>query len=165
MESLYNNFVGPFIFFSLIISILLAFILPQTKLSKYFKIGQTYFLLTNLCGILIGAMGIIVIFLLSPDIVKSYLWKILIMPYVYLQIYTLYVIIAKKTINIFDEKQDFNMTSGAAITFGTMILIMGFIISPLVQNKILEVSLLFPLFLYSAILIYSTITLFLFKKA
>lgn len=73
--------------------------------------------------------------------------------------------ITKKSINIFDEKQDFNITSGAAITFGAMILIMGLVISPLIQNKILELSLLFPLFLYTAILIYSTITLYLFKKA
>lgn len=165
MESLYNNFLGPFIFFSIIILILLAFILPQTKLSKYIKIGQTYFLITNICGVLIGAVGIIIIFLVSPEIVKNYLWKVLIMPYVYLQIYTLYVMITKKSINIFDEKQDFNITSGAAITFGAMILIMGLVISPLIQNKILELSLLFPLFLYTAILIYSTITLYLFKKA
>lgn len=165
MESLYNNFIGPFIFFSLVISVLFAFILPKTKLSRHFKIGQTYFLITNICGIIIGAIGIILIFLLSPDVVKDYLWKILIIPYVYLQIFTLYVIITRKTMNIFDEKQNYNMTSGAAITFGAMIIIMGLIIAPLVQNKTLEIKLLFPLFINSSILVYSVVTLFLFKKA
>jgi hypothetical protein len=165
METLYNNLIGPFIFFSLLISIILAFILPKTKLSKHLGIGQTYFVITNVCGIVLGAIGIIIIFLLEPNITRRYLWKILIMPYVYMQIYIIYVMIAKRTINIFDEKQDFNMTSGAAISFGAMLVIMGLIISPLIQNKIIGFDLLFPLFINSSIFVYSISTLFLFKKA
>ena len=165
METLYHNFIGPFILLSLIFSILLAYILPKTILSKYFKIGQTYFLITNICGIIVSAIGIIAIFLFTPEIVKSYLWKILIMPYVYLQIYMLYVINAKKTTKIFDEKQDFNMTTGAAISFGAMIIVMAFIIKPLITDQILEINLLNPFFINASILIYSITTLFLFKKA
>ena len=108
-----------------------------------------------------GAIGIIAIFLFSPDIVKSYLWKILIMPYVYLQIYRLYVMVAKN--KTYDEKQAISMTTGAAITFGAMIIIMGWIITPFIKNQILEINLLTPFFLNASILVYSITTLFLFK--
>ena len=87
MESLYDNFLGPFIFFSLIFLIIFAFIVPKTKLVKYFKLNETFFIITNLLGIVCGLAGIIVIFMLPPEIVKGYLWKILFMPYVYLQFY------------------------------------------------------------------------------
>ena len=152
MQNFYNSFLGPFIFFSLIIFLISAFILPNTKLAKYFRVNEKFFVITNIIGILSGTLGIVAIFSFSPEIVKTYLWKILIMPYVYLQIYTLYVMIAKNTLNIYDEKQDFNMTTGAAITFGAMIVIMTFIITPLITNQILEINLLNPFFLNASIL-------------
>ena len=95
MQNFYNNFLGPFIFVSIIVLLISAFILPKTKLSKYFRVNEKYFVITNLIGIISGVLGLIAIFYFSPDIVKSYLWKILIMPYVYLQIYTLFVMISK----------------------------------------------------------------------
>jgi len=165
METLYHNFIGPFILFSLVASILMALIIPKTRLSKYLKIGQTFFLITNLCGIIVSITGIMALFFLASDMVKNYLWKILIMPYVYLQIYTVSVMIAKNTSNKYDEKQEFNMTTGAAITFGAMIVIMTFIITPLITNHILEIKFLNPFFLNTSILIFSITTLYLFKKA
>lgn len=165
MQPIYDNFIGPFIFFTLIISIPAAFILPKTKLSKHFKISQGYFLITNICGIIAGALGIAAIFYFTPEITKEYLWKIIITPYVLMQIYTLAVMSAKNTIKIYDEKQDLNMTSAAALTFVAMTLVMGFLISPLAEKNGLKIELIFPLFINSAIFIYSAITLVLFKKA
>lgn len=164
MESLYHNFIGPFLFFSLIILILLAFILPKTKLSKHFKITEKYFVITNICGIICSIIGLIAIFKFSPDVVRTYLWKIIIIPYVYLQIYHIYVMVAKKTTRIYDEKQEFNMTAGAGLTLITTILIMMWIIIPLLKNDLLEIKLILPLYINSVIFTFSLFTLFLFKK-
>lgn len=165
MQNFYNNFLGPFIFISLIVLLISAFILPNTKLSKYFRVNEKYFVITNIIGIISGVLGIIAIFSFSADIVKSYLWKILIIPYAYLQIYTLYVMVGKRTTKIYDEKQDFNMSSGAGITLGVMVAIMGLIVMPLIKNQILELSLLFQFFLNTTILVFCLATLFLYKKA
>ena len=164
MESLYDNFIGPFIFFSLIFLIIFAFIVPKTKLEKYFKMSETFFIITNLCGIVCGISGIIVIFVLPSDIVKGYLWKILIMPYVYLQFYIGYVMIIKKTTRIFDEKQNINMTTGAGLTMAAMVIVMGSIAVPLIKNNLLPLNLLMPLYLNIMIVLYSGITLFCFKR-
>jgi hypothetical protein len=165
MQNFYDNFLGPFIFISIVSLLISAFILPKTKLSKYFRVNEKYFVFTNIIGIISGVLGLIAIFSFSPDTVKSYLWKILIMPYVYLQIYTLYVMVGKKTTKIYDEKQDFNMSSGAGITLGVMVAIMGLIVMPLIMNQILEIRLLFPFFLNSTILVFCLATLYLYKKA
>lgn len=165
MKSLYDNFLGPFIFFSLIFLIIFAFIVPKTKLAKYFKVNETFFIITNLCGILCGLSGIIAIFILPFEIVKGYLWKILIMPYVYLQFYVGYTMIIKRTTKIYDEKQDYNMAIGAALTMAAMVFVMALIVSPLLKNTILSLNLLMPFYLNAMILIYSAITLFCFKRA
>ena len=160
-----TSIVFFFIFASIIVLLISAFIIPKTKLSKYFTVTDKYFVFTNIIGIISGFLGLIAIFSFSPDIVKSYLWKILIMPYVYLQIYTLYVMMGKKTTKIYDEKQDFNMSSGAGITLAVMVVIMGFIVMPLLKNQILELNLLFPFFLNTTVLVFCLATLFLYKKA
>ncbi|MBN1352632.1 hypothetical protein JXJ21_24810 [candidate division KSB1 bacterium] len=165
MESIYHNFIGPFIFFPLIILILLAFILPKTKLSKHFKVTEKYFIITNIVGIICSVLGLIAIFTFSPDVVRTYLWKIIIIPYAYLQMYHIYVMVAKKTTQIYDEKQEFNTTTGAGLTLGATILIMGWIIIPLLKNNLLEIKLIFPLYINSVIFTFSLITLFLFKRA
>jgi len=165
MQNFYNNYLGPFIFASIIVLLISAFIIPKTKLSKYFTVTDKYFVFTNIVGFTSGFLGLIAIFSFSPDIVKSYLWKILIMPYVYLQIYTLYVMMGKKTTKIYDEKQDFNMSSGAGITLAVMVVIMGFIVMPLLNNQILELNLLFPFFLNTTVVVFCLATLVLYKKA
>jgi hypothetical protein len=164
MESFYHNFLGPFIFFSLIFLIIFAFFVRKTKLTKYFKINETFFIITNLCGILCGISGIIVIFILPLEIVKGYLWKILIIPYVYLQIYIAYIMIIKKTTQIYDEKQNYDMITGAAWTMAGMVILMVFIAIPLIKDNILSINLLMPFYLNAMILIYSGITLFCFKR-
>ena len=165
MESLYDNFLGPFIFFSLIFLILFAFFVRKTKLDKYFKVNESFFIITNLCRIVCGISGVIAIFMLPPEIVKGYLWKILFMPYVYLQFHIGYTMIIKKTTQIYDEKQDFDMTFGAAWTMGGMAIVMAFIVMPLIRNNMLSINLLMPFYLNALILIYSAITLFRFKRA
>ena len=165
MKVIYENFLGPFIFISLILLIILAFILPRTKYGKRFRMTESMFVVTNICGFICGALGIAFMLFYDPEAVKDYWWKILIMPYVYLQIYALYVMIAKKTINILDEKQDFNMLTAGAITLGFTIPIMAWVISPLMKEAIIQPNLLVPFYLNTVILIFSAVTLFLFKKA
>jgi hypothetical protein len=165
METLYENFIGPFIFVSLILLIIFAFILPLTKFSQRFRISETYFIITNICGFICGALGIIAILFYDPEMVQLYWWKILIIPYVYLQIYIIYVMISKKTLNILDEKQEFNMTTAGGITLGVTIILMAWVVLPLIQNNVIELSLLFPFYVNTVILIFSVVTLFLFKRA
>ena len=165
METLYENFIGPFIFVSLILLILFAFIIPRMKFSQRFRITESYFIITNVCGFICGALGITAILFYDPEMVQLYLWKLLIIPYVYLQIYTIYVMISRKTLDILDEKQEFNMATAGGITLGFTIILMALVVLPLIQSDVIELSLLFPFYVNSVILIFSVVTLFLFKRA
>lgn len=165
MDALYDNFIGPFIFISLIFGLLLAFILPKTRLSSYFKVSERYFVLTNICGMLCGALGIVAIFMFPAEAVKAYWWKIIILPFVFMEIYLLFPMLAKKTTKIFDEKQEFNMGTAGGITLGITILFMGIIVEPIIQSGALEILLLFPFYINLVILTFSFITLVLFKTA
>ena len=73
--------------------------------------------------------------------------------------------ITRKTTQILDEKQEFNMANAGGVTLGLSIAIMGFIIIPLINNSVVDMKLLFPFYINAIILTFSLVTLYLFKKA
>lgn len=156
--------IGLILFIILVFALILLFILPKTKYSKHLKINQNMYTITNVLGLFTGIFGLLAIFIWPPEVVKSFLWKLIIMPYVLIWIYCGIITIGKKTSDIYDEKQDYDMTKGAAVTMAGLILVMGFVISPLLEKEILNVLLLMPFYLFTAVLIFSASTLFFFKK-
>ncbi len=165
IETLYQNIIGPIIFFALIAFLILAFILPRTRLSRYFKISEKYFVATHIVGILCGALGLIAIFALPSDAVDEYWWKIIILPFVFMEMYLLYPMVVRRTAEIFDEKQNFNIGIAGVITLVGTIITMSFIIEPLLTSGSLELSLLNPFYLNTVVFVFSATTLILFKWA
>jgi len=156
--------IGLILFIILVLALILLFVLPKTKLSRLFKINQSIYTITNILGLITGIFGLLAIFIWPPEVVKSFLWKLIIMPYVLIWIYCGMIMISKKTSDIYDEKQDYDMTKGAAVTMAGLILVMGSVISPLLEKDILNVMLLMPFYLFCAVLIFSASTLFFFKR-
>ena len=87
------------------------------------------------------------------------------MPFVYMQMYHMYVMIAKKTSEIYDEKIEFNMANAGGLTMAVMIPVMYLIITLFLKKSILEIDLLYPFYLNTVIFIFSTITVIMYKKA
>ena len=150
--------IGLILFIILVFALILLFILPKTTYSKHLKINQNIYTITNVLGLFTGIFGLLAIFIWPPEVVKSFLWKLIIMPYVLIWIYCGMIMTGKKTSDIYDEKQDYDMTKGAAVTMAGLILVMGFVISPLLEKEILNVLLLMPFYLFTAVLIFSAST-------
>ncbi len=156
--------IGLNLFIILVFALILLFILPRTKYSKHLKINQNIYTVTNVLGLFTGILGMLAVFIWPSEVVKSFLWKLIITPYVLIWIYCGMIMIGKKTSDIYDEKQNYDMTKGAAVTMAGMILVIGFVISPFLEKEILNVTLLMPFYLFAAVLIFSASTLFFFKK-
>jgi len=165
METFYHHFLGPFIFISLLLGLALVVVIPKTRLAKYCMVSERYFILTHLCGIVCGLLGLLAIFLLPEETVSRYWWKILILPFVYMELYLLAPMIAQGTTAIFDEKQTFNLGTAGGMTLGATIIIMASIVVPLLHSGFLELTLLYPFYLNVVLLLFSSTTLVLFKRA
>lgn len=165
MDTLYQNIIGPIIFFALIGFLVLAFVLPRTRFSQRFKISERYFVVTHVIGILCGAFGLVAIFAFPSNAVREYWWKIIILPFVFMEMYLLYPMVARKTMDIFDEKQTFDIENAGALTLVATILVMAWIVKPLISNGSLELSHLVPFYLNIVILLFSSATLVLFRRA
>jgi len=165
METFYQHFLGPFIFISLLLSLALVVLIPNTRFATYCKVSEHYFIFTHLCGIVCGILGLLAIFLLPSDTVSQYWWKILILPFVYMELYLLIPMITRGTTAIFDEKQTFNLGNAGGMTLGATILIMAGIVEPLLHSGSLELTLLNPFYLNVVLLLFSATTLILFRRA
>lgn len=165
METIFKFIILPVIFIPLFVLVILAFKLPKTKLSKYLKMNQAIFLTTYISGIICCALGLAVILIFPSHTLKLHLWEIIISPYVYMQLYTGYVAIAKKTSDIYDEKIEFDMASAGGVTMGLMIPVMALISNLFLKKSMLEIDLLFPFYLNTVILIFSTFTVIRYKLA
>ena len=165
METFYQHFLGPFIFISLILGLALVVVIPKTRFAKYCQVSERYFTFAHVCGIACGVLGLLAIFLLPDEHVSRYWWKILILPFVYMELYLLAPMIAQGTTAIFDEKQTFNIGNAGGMTLGATILIMAGIVDPLLQSGSLALTLLYPFYLNVVLLLFSSTTLVLFKRA
>ncbi|HDP97606.1 MAG TPA: hypothetical protein ENN22_00270 [bacterium] len=139
-------------------------VIPRTKLSAKFKMGAPMFIFTNIIGIIIGAIGLIVLFLIPDDFINLHLWELIAMPYALVWIYWLMIMRIRKSTNIVDEKQEHNMTKAAALTLPASIFVFA-VIFKLSNNSIVYLSngLWFPFYLFISIVFFSVFTLWLFK--
>jgi uncharacterized membrane protein len=152
---------------TLLLIILLAglsyWLIPKSKLRSKFQMNESVFVITQSIGILCGVAGLFITFIYPQYIIELHVWELLIMPYFIIYIYWLIVIKIRKSTEILDEKQEYDMSKSGGITFGISIPAMV-IIFILYQNEIVKGLIWFPYYIFITILIFSCSTLFYFKN-
>ena len=163
MESHIEKIIKLALVIIIAVAILLCWLLPKTKLAKYFKMNERLFVITNVIGVICGIVGLVVTFIFPQFIVELHLWEVIITPFALMYIYWLLIIKIRKTTEVLDEKQDYNMTKAGAITMALSIpamVIMFFFY----YNKVFDGPIWFPYYFFVILLFFSGTTLFLFKK-
>lgn len=168
-DSVYEKVFKISAFFAVIIAVLLYWLLPKTQLAKRFKMNETLFVSTCIIGMICGAIGLGVTFIWRESVVETHLFEFVLIPFGLIYVYWAIIMNIKKTSNIadlLDEKQINNMTRAAAITLLLslcVMLIMYFVSS----NKVFELEgkIWFLFYFFMTLTIYSSSTLYYFKKA
>ena len=163
METQIEKIIKLALVLILIIAGFLYWLLPKTKLAKHLIISEKLFIFTNIIGVICGIVGLVVTFVLPQFIVELHLWELIVTPFVLAYIYWLMIIRIRKTSEIVDEKQDYNMTKAGALTMAFSIPAMV-IMFMLYYNKILDGPIWFPYYFFVTLMFFSGTTLFLFKK-
>lgn len=143
----------------------LYWLLPKTRWSRLLKMNETVFMITNSIGSIAALLGLSATFIWPDQIVKAHLMWLIILPIALVHIYWLLIIRVTRASDILDEKQSFNMTSGAATTLYVFLLIL-LVLFNLEYNQIyiLHGIQYFPFYLFVLFLIYHTSTLIYFKR-
>jgi len=139
-------------------------LIPKSKLSSKFQMNEKVFIITQSIGILCGVTGLFISFIYPQYIIELHLWELIIMPYFIIHMYWLIVMKIRKSTEILDEKQEYDMSKAGGITFAISIPAMV-IIFMLYQNEIVKGLTWFSYYIFISILIYSSSTLLYFKKS
>lgn len=148
---------------TLVLAALSYWLLPKTKLAKYLKTNETLYISTHIIGITCGLIGLVSTFVWPQFIVELHLWELIALPYALIWIYWLIIMRTRKTSELCDEKQEYDMTKATTTAMWLSIVVMGCIIFPLYSAKILDGSVWYPGLLFLVILVYSSSTVFYFK--
>jgi len=116
-----------------------------------------------LLGSLCAAVGLIVLFAWPQQTREWHLWELTVMPLVLIYAYWMAVMRRARTTDVIDEKQDFDMTKGAALAWTLSIPAM-FLASSLFDAGLFDPALWFPYFLLVTLLGHSAGTLYHFKR-
>ncbi len=147
----------------IVLAILSYWLIPKSKIRSRFHMNEDLFIMTQYIGVLCGLAGLLITFIYPKYIIELHLWELLIMPYFIIQVYWLTVMKIRRSGEILDEKQEYDMGKAGGITFGISVPAMVFVFI-LYQNKIVDGLIWFPYYLFITILIFSASTLFYFKK-
>jgi hypothetical protein len=147
----------------IVLAILSYWLIPKSKLRSRLHMNENIFMITQSIGVLCGVAGLLITFIYPHKIIELHLWELLIMPYFIIQVYWLIVMKIRRSGEILDEKQEYDMGKAGGMTFGISIPAMV-IVFILYQNKIAEGLIWFPYYLFITILIFSSSTLYYFKK-
>jgi len=149
---------------TLLIAALFYWLLPKTKFAGQLEMSESLFVVTTVVGMICGGLGLFVTIAWPQFITELHLWEIILMPLVLINVYWAMIMKIKKTSAILDEKQILNMTNAAAVTFVFSIPLMVVLFS-LYEQKVLDGIIFFPYYFFMTILLYSSSTLFYFKRA
>ena len=147
----------------IILAILSYWLIPKLKLRSGFRMNENVFMITQSIGVICGLAGLLITFIYPKNVIELHLWELLIMPYFIIQVYWLIVMKIRKSGEILDEKQEYDMGKAGGITFGISLPAMV-IIFILYQNEIVQGLIWFPYYLFITLLAFSCATIFYFKK-
>jgi hypothetical protein len=163
METLLEKIIKVGVLSILIFAGLLVWMVPKTKWSRRIRMNEKIFVITQLIGAFCGMIGIAATAIWPDLIVKTHLMWAILSPYALIWFYYLMVMTIKKTTNIVDEKQDFNMASAGGITMALTVFAMT-ILFLLYYDGMADGIIWYPYYFFITIVIYSASTLILFKR-
>ncbi|KAA3610542.1 MAG: hypothetical protein DWQ05_21210 [Calditrichaeota bacterium] len=142
---------------------LLYWILPKTKFAQKFRVNIELFYSMNIIGIIFGGVGIVVSFMWPELVMERHYFELILLPILFVYIYTAMLRKSGGGKDIFDEKQNLNMMQAAAATWPMSIFVV-FLLYAMYEEGILSGLVFFPLFLFFSFTFYSVSTLYFFKK-
>jgi hypothetical protein len=153
-----------FIAIVLVLSVGAFYILPRTRLAGMMKMNETLFQVVNITGTVCGATGLFFSLALGEKIMTGHYFEIILLPAVLLYLYSAVVIKARGGESIYDEKQNHDMTRGAALTLpfsiGGMFILFG-----LYREGLTGGMIWFPVYLFLTLTVYSAGTLVYFRRS
>jgi hypothetical protein len=138
-------------------------LLPRRRAAGRPVISETLFVATCVVGAVCGAVGLVVLFAWPRQVLAWHLWELAAMPLVLFYAYWIAVVRAARTDRALDDKQDFDMTRAAALTwsFSVPAMAVPFALTP---KTTFDGGLWFPYFLFVTLLMSSGLTLYHFKR-
>lgn len=149
----------------LALAFFLHWLLPKTRWARFLKMNETIFIITNSIGSISALLGLIATFVWPDLIVEAHLMWLLILPIALVHFYHLAIIRAARTADILDEKQNFDLTSGAATTLYVFLLLL-MVLFNLEYNRIyiLHGIQYFPFYIFVLLLTFHTSTVIFFRR-
>jgi hypothetical protein len=125
--------------------------------------NENLFYTINIIGIICGLAGLVVSVGWGEMILTSHYFEIILLPAFLIYVYSLMIMRVQGTDNIYDEKQNYDMTRAAAISLPFSIVIM-FLLYAMYKEEIFEGLVWFPIYIFLTLTIYSISALIFFKK-
>jgi hypothetical protein len=164
MEGMAEKIIKLGLFFMVALACFLYWLLPRTRFSKHFRMNEKVFVWTFTVSIVCSIFGLAVTFLWPQAIFKMHLWELLALPIFLVYVYWFIVLKTTKSAELVDEKQEFDMGKGAALSMAFTIPCMALLLT-LYQRGTLDGLIWFPYYLFIALLLFSVGTLYSFKKS
>ncbi len=164
MEGMAEKIIKLGLFLTVVLAFVLYWVLPRTRLSRHFKMNEKVFNVTFIISILCSLFGLVATTLWPHAILELHLWELVALPVFLVYIYWFIVHKTTKKADLVDEKQEFDMAKGAALSMAFTIPCMALLLN-LYQRGILEGFVWFPYYLFIALLLFSLGTLYSYRKA
>lgn len=157
-----EKIIKLFLFTIIILAILSIWILPKTRLVTRLQNPKRFYILTHWIGLVCALAGFFILLKL-PDMVTAYhLWELLTLPYALFNFFWLAILKSKREMTFID-KQDIDISHAGTYSLVVVLLTSGIVYIPMMQRNLLPLALLFPYLLFTAVLVYSVVSLFSLK--
>ncbi|MFW6140548.1 MAG: hypothetical protein ACOC5S_04255 [Acidobacteriota bacterium] len=167
-ESVYEKIFKISAFFMIALALIMYWMLPNTKVAKYFKTNESLFIASHILGMVCGIIGLTATLLWKETVIKIHLFEFMVVLFGLIFVYWAIILKARKSAkisDIIDEKQRDNIKGSAALSLFVVtgiMLIMYFISYH--QVFVLEGKVWFLFYFFMTLIIYSGSTLYCFKK-
>lgn len=163
MEGIAEKIIKLGLFALVVLACFLYWLLPRTRLSNRFKMNEKIFNVTFFISIICSIFGLVATFLWPQAIFDLHLWELVALPIFLIYLYWLIVLKVRKSAELVDEKQEFDMAKGAALSMTFTIPCMALLLN-FYQRGVLESLVWFPYYLFVTLLLFSAGTLYSYKK-
>lgn len=138
-------------------------ILPKTKFARRLKMNEALFYTINIIGIISGVVGLLVSFGWPELILKNHYFELILLPPVFLYVYSSTIMKIHKAEEIYDEKQSFDMTRAAAVSLFFSWLAM-FLLYAMYKENILKGLVWYPIYIFFTLTVFSVSTIMNYKR-
>lgn len=165
-DSTYKKIFKLSAFSMVILALIFYWVLPNTRLAKHFKMNESLFIITNIFGIICGVGGLMTVIFWREMMGEAHLFEFIIILFGLIYVYWAMIMKSRKTAktsDILDEKQIDDMTKAAA---STLVVSTGIMLILYLHNAMaMDGRTWFLSYFFMVLLVYSTSTLYYFKKA